>query len=232
MNELVSCLLHGLGVVAVICATPQLMSRVGPGWDRRSAVLIHSATIAFMLAMSSVYHLACHSIGEGQPWTEFFRRLDYLGVWTAMAGFYVLPQLILHRGAWRWGPLIGVALGGSAGAALCMWRFNEVSGPEVVPPYALVSVVGCVATAKLIQLRGWRGTRWLQGFWLGMAGGAVFFVTQPPDLIPGLFGHHEIWHVGVLFAVYCHWRFALEIAPEAEGELLPELRALPLRAQE
>ena len=112
IDELVSSALHAFGFLAVVLATPRLRG-LGACGVGRAAVLIHSATLAFMLAMSAAFHLGAFLWGHDAWQTLLLRRLDHLGVWVAMAGFYVLPQLLIQRGFWRWAPLAAVGLGAS-----------------------------------------------------------------------------------------------------------------------
>jgi hemolysin III len=51
------------------------------------------------------------------------------------------------------------------------------------------------------------GLLWLLIGGLAYTVGAVIYSRQRPDPFPGLFGHHEIWHLLVLLGSACHFAF-------------------------
>jgi hemolysin III len=53
---------------------------------------------------------------------------------------------------------------------------------------------------------------------LFFTGGAVVYVLKKPDLFPGVFGFHEIWHIFVILGAFCHFALMLAyIAPPGTG---------------
>lgn len=215
MTELVSSILHLLGALAALTAALPLFVRYGQRPALRCAAALHVFCVVFMLSMSGLYHLACQLYGDMTAPSEVLRRMDHIGVWLAMAGFFVLPHLVLFRGAWRWGPLLGVWIGALTGIAMKVVWFGHLGRMENFALYAALSSLGMLSTARLLLTLGLRRARWLLVFWAGFMGGAVFFVLRPPDLVAGVFGHHEVWHLGVLLGTYAHWRFVLQISERA-----------------
>jgi hemolysin III len=55
--------------------------------------------------------------------------------------------------------------------------------------------------------------------WLLLGGiffslGAIVYVTKRPNLYPGVFGFHELWHVFVILGCLCHFVVvAVYVAP-------------------
>jgi len=214
VTHLVSSLLHFGGAVAVLLAAPGLLRRLAGGWEIRAAGWCHVVCVTALLLASSGYHAARQLLGAS-PVTEVLVRVDHGAVWLILAGFFVLPHLIALRGAWRWAPLAAVWAAASLGALSKALWFVDQTPAEIVVPYALASLVGVASTGKFVAQRGVRRAGWLLAFWAAFTAAACCFVFHAPNLVPGWVGYHEVWHAGVLAGIYCHWRFVLELAPEA-----------------
>ena len=81
-------------------------------------------------------------------------------------------------------------------------------GPEVQRfPYLGLGWVGCVTGIVLIRRLGVRAARSLIYGGLAYSFGAVFEFLQPPFLIPGVIGPHEVFHFAVIVGVIYHWGF-------------------------
>lgn len=215
VNDLVSSILHLGGASAVILATPRLLQTVGHGWELRLGALVQTACVAFLLLASGAYHLSAHMFGEPHGLTDVLVRVDHAGVWLIFAGFFVLPHLILERGAWRWAPLAVVWAVALFGVATKMLYYAEQSPVEIVVPHALASMVGILSTCRFAYRHGVRKTSALFAFWAAFTGAAFCYVFHAPNLIPGVFGYHEVWHVGILLGVYAHWRFVTGLGDDA-----------------
>jgi hemolysin III len=215
VTHLVSSVLHLLGAVAVVLATPSLLRRLGGGAQIQCAGVFHAFCVAGLLLASGTYHGARQLFGPEDPVTQVLVRVDHSAVWLILAGFFVLPHLIAQRGAWRWVPLVVVWTAAGLGIASKVLFFANQSAAEIVLPYALASLVGGGSTARFVSQRGVRASAVLLGFWAVIICAAACFVFRFPVLVAGWIEHHEVWHAGVLLAVYAHWRFVLQLAPEA-----------------
>src|SRR6266542_1820096 len=82
-------------------------------------------------------------------------------------------------------------------------------------PVALVTLRGpwgwalLAAAWTVAAVVSMSGLAWLAGGGMAYTAGAVIFARQRPDPFPGIFGHHEIWHVLVLVGSGCHFAFML-----------------------
>jgi len=63
--------------------------------------------------------------------------------------------------------------------------------------------------AQLIQALPLAGLGWLLGGGLLYTSGAVIYATRRPNLFPGVFGFHEVWHLFVTAASAAHYVFIL-----------------------
>lgn len=229
MTDLVSSLIHLLAAGAFLLAGPHLLRQVGRSPALRAAGLLHLFTVVFLFTMSGLFHLSEHLYGPAAAVTESFRRLDHIGIWLMLAGFFTVPHLIVFEGRWRWVPLAVVWTAAWAGVAFKVLWFGTLPLTANWFLYAAVASVGVASTIKGARARGLWFARWLWLCWGSYALGSVFLLAQPADLILGLIGHHELWHVAVVVGTIAHWRFCLQIAPLAEGSSSPEpvLEAAP-----
>ena len=210
-----SSILHLAGAAAALLAAPHLLRHLGVGRELRLAAQVHVFCIALLLTTSGSYHAAMQLFGAHDPLTVLLVRLDHCAVWVLLAGFFLLPHLIAQRGAWRWAPLAVVGAAASLGISSKVFFYVDQTPAEIVIPYALASLVGLGSTVKFVSQGGLRASGLLFGFWIAFGSAAVCFVLRVPVVVEGWIGPHEVWHVGILAGIYAHWRFVLQLAPEA-----------------
>jgi len=49
------------------------------------------------------------------------------------------------------------------------------------------------------------GTAWILGGGLVYSAGALIYGLKRPNLVPGIFGFHELWHLFVMAGSACHF---------------------------
>lgn len=203
-HHLPSGLIHLVGALAFLVAAPFLVARQ-PDRVRRRGMAFCAFAVVFLFSMSSAFHLTTHAYGDGSGPAEAFRRMDLLAIWVVMAGLFTPIQLTCFRGAWRWVPLGLLGAAAACGVAVKVFWFGAFSLSANFVMYALASGVVLIALAQAVRRRGLRFMRPLVVSWALFAIGAVFFVGRPPDLIAGLLGQHEVWHVCILAGTAAHW---------------------------
>lgn len=191
---------HLLGALLTLATGAMLIRR---GWGNRMRVvslLIFMFSIAFLFSMSGIYHALEPGLGR-----QVFRKLDYAGIFVMIAGTATPIHVILFRGAWRWGMLVFLWTVGITGLMLTVILIDQL------PEWLILSVFMAMGWSVMISvMRAWRmyGFRsvsltFLGGFFYTV--GAMIDFYQVPDWIPGLVGHHEIFHVFVLLGAASHW---------------------------
>ena len=182
-------------VVASVGNTPKVVS-----------MALFGGTAVLLFVASSVYHF--FDIGEqGNRW---LKRLDHAAIFLFIAGTYVSPLIHTLDGAWRVTMLSvmgGIAIVGvvfkvlwvgcprwlSAGLYLAMGWMVVIPGYQVFPSLAAISLL------------------WLVLGGLAYSAGAVIYARKRPDPWPGVFGHHEIWHLFVLAGAGAHAVFMVTL---------------------
>ena len=168
---------------------------------RIAALSVYVFACVFLLAMSGVFHL----LEPGGTPRAILQRLDHAAIFIQIAGTFTPLHILLFRGFWRWGILAiiwGVAI---AGLTLKSIYFNAM--PESIG-LLLYLGLGWMGGLSAVALYRWYGTRFLRPLIYGAIAftlGAVIDFLHTPELVPGVIGAHELFHVAVLFGMGFHW---------------------------
>lgn len=205
MQNPVRGLLHGSGAVASLIGLCALLIRTQ---DARMflAAAIYGIALVSMFVTSALYH----SVPWGKDWKARLQRLDHTFIYVLVAGT-VTPLLV----ATSRGPWLVVGLGGIWGlVALGMVR-EVTRGPTQRAILALQFVVGAIALIPIGRTLGGVEAAVAALILTGGATyllGTAFFVNGRPRLSPGIFSHHEFFHVVVVLASLLNflavWRVA------------------------
>ena len=191
---------HLLGALLTLATGAMLVRK---GWGnklRMVSLLIFMLSIVFLFTMSGVYHALEPGLGR-----QVFRRLDYAGIFIMIAGTATPIHVILFRGWWRTIMLFFIWTVGITGLMLTVILIDQI------PEWLILSVFLSMGWSILISvLKAWKmyGFRavaltFVGGFFYTI--GAIIDFMKLPDLVSGLIGHHEIFHVFVLLGAASHW---------------------------
>ena len=207
--EPVASWLHlGSAVVAVGAGVRHLTGFEGRS-GRRAAFGVFWFGAVCVFAMSGVFHLLDH----GGTAREVLRRLDYAAIWMLVAGTITPLVWVRHTGGRRW-----LALGGVWSIAVTGIVINSMF-LEVIPEGVVLGMYFLLSGIGLVAVRGlWREHNVMLMVWgcLAYTIGAALEFARGPVVIPGVVGHHELFHIAVIIGVTLHWRSLSEIlAPVA-----------------
>jgi channel protein (hemolysin III family) len=198
--------LIGAAVFAVLAA---VLLRRAYGFPGRMALLgVFGFASVFLLSMSGVYHL----LPRGFTSRKVMQCLDHAGIFVMIAASFTPPHGILFRGVQRWGPILLVWTLAAAGITFRAIYFQPVPHWLAILVYLGFGWIGAFSGIAL-----WRryGRRFIHPILLGGMAytlGALVDLVEPPELIPGVVGPHEIFHMAVLLGVGAHWWFMYRIA--------------------
>ncbi len=168
---------------------------------RVASLAVYVFACVFLLAMSGVFHL----LEPGGTPRLVLQRLDHAAIFIQIAGTFTPLHILLFRGFWRWGILAlvwGLAIGG---LTLKSIYFDAL--PESVGLLMYLGL-GWMGLLSAVALYRWHGTRFLRPLVYGAIAftlGAVIDFLHPPEVVPGVIGAHELFHVAVLFGMGFHW---------------------------
>lgn len=220
LNDPISSLSHFAAALLTIYGGYRLILKTRGNGFRVGASLLYLCCLLFLFSMSGTYH----SLAPG-PWRDFFRRLDYMAIWLVIAGSATPIHILLMRGIWRWGMLALFW----AGALSCLFivdaYLKDMPYWGVVGLYAGVGGFGTISFYELHRKFGLRKLIILALGGLAYALGAVIDATNTPDLVPGFFGPHELFHLLVVVGAACHYLFIYGWADTRHRKISTFLRA-------
>jgi len=193
LSHLAGALLSIAGLVVL------LVFSNGKPWHT-TAFSIYGASLIILYTASALYHSL-----PVQP--HHIRKLlvfDQVAIYLLIAGTYTPLCLVSLRGPWGWsmlGVIWGIAL---VGIVLRLaWRTAPPALPVVL--YLVMGWLSVIASKPLVSALPPSGIGWLFAGGMVYTIGAVIFALQRPNLWPGKFGSHELWHVMVLGGSACHY---------------------------
>jgi len=202
-SDPISSLTHlGAALAALVATVPLLKNGTG-NVPRFIALTVYSFTMVFLFSMSGVFHL----LERGGEARDVFQRLDHAGIWALIAGTFTPVHVILFRGPWRWPILIFVWSLAITGLVLEVIFFTSF------PEWLLLSFflgLGWIVASSGFQF--YRAFRDKSVFLLVMGGvfyslGAVIDFARWPNIIDGVLGPHECFHILIVAAAAAHWLF-------------------------
>jgi hemolysin III len=206
LTHLAGGLLASAGLI-VLLAKAASTGRV----DQLVAFGVFGLSLVALYLASSLYHL----LPLSPAGVARLRRLDHVAIFVLIAGTYTPFCLLALGGAWRWGLLSliwGLALCGVLLKVLWMGAPRWLS----VALYLGMGWVAVVAAPALLRSLPTGGIAWVLTGGLVYSAGALIYGFKRPNLIPGLFGFHELWHLFVVAGSACHfWAVLRYVTPLA-----------------
>ena len=186
-----------LGVVLVSLAV---------GTPAKASTAVYFGTSLLLFGVSATYHRF-----NWKPKAKLLlKRLDHSNIYLLIAGTYT-PLAVLSLPHDKAVILLWLVWGGAfAGIA---FRVFWTSAPRwlYTPLYVLLGVGALLYVRELIANNPASMILVLAGGLLYIIG-AVCYGTKRPNLIPGVFGFHELFHALTVLAFLCHWTAVLLVA--------------------
>jgi hemolysin III len=172
------------------------------GREQLVALSIYGATLILLYGASTLYHTL--SLTERQ--LRALRRLDHIAIYFLIAGTYTPIALITLDSRLGWTLLATVWLIALAGVPFKLFYLDAPVWLST-STYLLMGYLAMLAVIPLARAVHLGGLMWLLSGGIAYTVGAVIYSRRRPDPFPGVFGHHEIWHVLVLIGSACHFAF-------------------------
>jgi hemolysin III len=193
--------------VAFLVSVPlggALVAAAGTAVARISSA-IYAVTLAGLYGVSAAFH----RVSWGPRAWSLMRRLDHSMIFLLIAGTYTPFSLLVLPSPWSTTVLAFVWVGAVTGIAL-----RTLSPGRAALQNTLYMVLGWTAVFTLpITVERLRpvalGLLVVGG--LFYTAGAVMFGLRKPDLVPAVFGYHEVWHSMVIGGSLCHYVLILSL---------------------
>ena len=183
--------------IVLICVAHGVPAKIG------AAVFMGSSLLLF--GVSAVYHL----LPVPYEAKSRLRRFDHSNIFLLIAGTYtplsitalVWPKNVILLAIVWGGALLGIA-----------FRVFWLGAPRwlYVPIYLLLGWAAVLFAGDLIAFDGWVMLLILIGG-ISYSAGAIFYALKRPNIVPGVFGFHELFHSATVIAFACHWTAILLI---------------------
>lgn len=153
------------------------------------AIAIYVAGLVVMFGTSSLLHL----VNWGPIGRQRMRRADHSTIFLGIAGSYTAIATLGLGGDDRV-ILLCVAWGGAIVGVVIRQFFIDAPKWANAIPYVVVGWSAIAFAAPLTHTLGVLGFGGVLGGGLAYTLGAVFYGAQRPNPVPGVFGHHELFH--------------------------------------
>jgi hemolysin III len=202
-REPVNAVSHLVGLVLAAAGTVVLL-RMAHGPGERVAFGVYGASLILLYGASTLYHSLPLPVHRLRP----LRTLDHVAIYFLIAGTYTPVAMVTLHGPWGW-TLLGTAWAiAVAGIPFKIW-FLDAPIWMSTGTYLGMGYLVLAAAAPLAARVSPGGLAWLVAGGVAYTVGAIIFARERPNPFPGIFGHHEIWHLLVLVGSACHFGFML-----------------------
>jgi hemolysin III len=194
---------HLLGFLLAGAGTIFLLKTARGPWQL-AGFSIYGASLLLLYGASSLYHL----LPVPERPLRALRTLDHIAIYFLIAGTYTPIALVTLHGRLGWTLLVIVWLIAVAGIPFKLF-FLDAPVWISTGTYLGMGYLALVAVQPLARAVPPTGLLWLLIGGIAYTVGAVIYSRQRPNPVPGLLGHHEIWHLLVLIGSACHFAFMI-----------------------
>ncbi|WP_241758597.1 PAQR family membrane homeostasis protein TrhA [Pyxidicoccus parkwayensis] len=204
-------MLHQFAAASALGAGGVLVS-MAPTPRAAAAAALYAISLVVLFSVSATYHRVDWS-PRGRAW---MRRLDHASIFILIAGTYTPVALLGVSGAAGDSLLLAIWCGAFVGVLQSLFW---VGAPKVLTA-ALAVAVGWTLVPYLEDARRALGVTELS---LILAGGvayttgAIAYALKRPDLRPGVFGYHELFHALTLVGAGLHFAVVLRLVRAASA---------------
>ena len=172
------------------------------------AAAVFAGAVVAMFGASALYHRFTWS----EPTRLWLRRLDHAGIFGLIAATYTPFGLLVLHGAWQT-TVLTVAWSGAALAILT--KLTWVAAPKWLSATFGVALgwVGIVVFPQILERAGAAAATLVLIGGVCYTIGALVYARRKPDLIPRVFGYHELFHALVVAAVALQYTAVALVIP-------------------
>jgi hemolysin III len=205
LREPVSSGTHFVALIWSIYAT-LLLWRLCRGEKAKQISLgIFGLSMIVLYAASSSYHAVLLTPDH----LRIFQLLDHSAIYCLIAGTYTPALLVLLHPSWPKRLLIGgIWLLAVVGIA-CKWLLPGTPYWVTLLLYFGLGYSGVLPILEFKRNVGYRGLAWAFGGGLCYTLGGVVDLVEWPSFVPGIFGHHELFHLFSMAGTGCHFSFMM-----------------------
>jgi hemolysin III len=188
-----------LGVVFGLAAT---------GARAQVAAAVFAGAVVAMFGASALYHRFTWS-HQTRLW---LRRLDHAGIFGLIAATYTPFGLLVLHGAWQ-KTVLAIVWSGAALAILT--KLTWVAAPKWLSATVGIALgwIGVLIFPQIIQQAGTAAAALVLTGGICYTAGAIVYARRKPNLLPRVFGYHELFHALVIAAVALQYTAVALVVP-------------------
>ncbi|MDD3474166.1 MAG: hemolysin III family protein [Syntrophaceae bacterium] len=209
LREPISGLTHFCGAVGAALGLALLLILGHDSVTKAISLTIYGLSLILMFSASSAYHLATAS----PKVISVLRKIDHSAIYVLIAGSYTPICINFFNGFWQWGLL---AIVWSMAIVGVITKIFFINAPRWISA-GIYLIMGWLSVVALPEMMTHMPRNALLGLLFGgifFTLGAIVYVLKKPDIKPGFFGFHEIWHIFVILGCACHFAvIAIYVAP-------------------
>jgi hemolysin III len=203
IREPVNAWSHLVGLVLATVGTGALL-HLARSPAQTVAFAVYGGSLILLYAASTLYHALPLPAHRLRP----LRTLDHIAIYFLIAGTYTPVAVVTLHGPSGWALLAAAWAIAVAGIPFKIWWLDAPIWLST-GIYLAMGYMALLAAAPLAAAVPAGGLAWLVAGGLAYTVGAIIFSRERPNPFPGVFGHHEIWHLLVLVGSGCHFAFML-----------------------
>ncbi len=161
---------------------------------------IFGASLILLYTSSTLYHL----LPLSERGVRVFRRIDHIMIFVLIAGTYTPVCLVSLRGGWGWS-LFGVVWGIAVAGIVLKLFWLQAPRWLYILVYVFMGWLAIIALLPLIRAIPVGGLVWLAMGGIFYSVGALIYGIKRPNIIPGWFGFHEIFHLFTMAGSFSHF---------------------------
>lgn len=191
---------HFLAAIAALIGTIYLLII---NWGQQNiwiAFLIYGLSVISLFSSSALYH---SSYGDDKKLLKL-RKLDHSAIYLLIAGSYTPICVYFFSGFWQWGLLAIVWSFAIIGIVV---KLFIIRAPRWVTAgvYLVMGWLCVIGFNEIINKMPIGAIVWLALGGLFYTFGAIIYITKRINILPGVFGFHEIWHIFVILGALSHF---------------------------
>jgi hemolysin III len=217
---------HALATLAAAWSlVPLWLRSAGSSWKRISVMVFGLSNVA-LFAASAAYHTATDPVLK-----DTLRHIDHAVIYVLIAGTFTALSGNLNAGKLRLVVLTTIWSLAAVGIVLKVFFFEGVPEWLDVAYYLTMGWLGIVPTVPIMLSRGIRSAIGIVGAALFYTLGAICELQGWCDVAPGIFGHHEVFHLAVMAASACFYTTVFKyVLPPLPEEPALEFSTVPALA--
>ncbi len=206
LREPISAWSHCTGLVLALPATWLLLRRAASDRGRWVSLLVFGLSLGVCYGASTLYH----GVRLPAAQTSAFETADYIGIFVLIAGTATPIAWTLLLGRWRRNVLALIWGMAAAGSVVNLVR-GRLPLTLATGFYVGMGWAAVLCYFEIARRTSHRALRPILYGGLFYSVGAGINLMEWPSIRPGVFGHHELFHLFVLAGSLCHFWFMLTV---------------------